>query len=238
VREVVVVSICFSFSPRAQEASVQQTLATVAACLKLGGVCLATVVDARALAQLATQPAVAAPAAADVAFGNGAFEVCLTAAAAQRLQALAQGSAQGSAQGAKEANGTSSGPAASPWGVAYLFSLGDAVQRCPEFAVPLPALAALASEAGLDLVHAQVSGKKLQLFFKAQFRKATIFEPSLLSFALCLTLQLAARVDVVLFICEPRVWRLLLLRAAASMAVAQLRLQVLRRRSGWTCWAR
>jgi hypothetical protein len=209
---------------------VQQTLATVAACLKQGGVCLATVVDARALAQLATQPAVAAPAAADVAFGNGAFEVCLTAAAAQRLQALAQGSAQASAQG--------SGPAASPWGVAYLFSLGDAVERCPEFAVPLPALAALASEAGLDLVHAQVSGKKLQLFFKAQFRKATIFEPSLLSFALCLTLQLAARVDVVLFICEPRVWRLLLLRAAASMAAAQLRLQVPRRRSGWTCWAR
>lgn len=146
----------------------QQTLATVAACLKPGGVCLATVVDARALAQLAAQSSAAQscgkPNAADVSFGNGAFEVRLTAAAAQRLQALAQGRAAQDS-GSEAANG--GGPGA-PWGVEYLFSLGDAVQRCPEFAVPLPALAALASKAGLDLVHAQVSININRSFFKVR----------------------------------------------------------------------
>ena len=120
----------------------QQTLATVASCLKPGGVCLATVVDYRALAQLAsaasksspslpTAPSddasAAAAAANGVSFGNGAFEVSLTTGAAAQLQALVQEydnnkHDQGDASAATNAEGTE------PWGIEYLFSLGDAVQ--------------------------------------------------------------------------------------------------------------
>jgi len=111
---------------------VQQTLATVASCLKPGGVCLATVVDYRALAQLARQ-ASTFPSAEGVSFGNGAFEVSLTTGAATQLQALVQEYENNKMKNKiKEDTSESEAPdgKVEPWGIEYLFSLGDAVQVC------------------------------------------------------------------------------------------------------------
>jgi hypothetical protein len=46
------------------------------------------------------------------------------------------------------------------WGLKYYFSLGNAVQNCPEFVVPLPALEQVANKYDLHLIHA----KQLQQF--------------------------------------------------------------------------
>ena len=44
------------------------------------------------------------------------------------------------------------------WGIEYLFSLGDAVIKCPEYAIPLPALSNVAARHDFDLVFAQGFG--------------------------------------------------------------------------------
>lgn len=107
----------------------QQTLATVASCLKPGGVCLATVVDYRALAQLARQ-ASSSPSAEGVSFGNCAFEVSLTTGAAARLQALVQEYENKTKAKEDESERDAPDGNVEPWGIEYLFSLGDAVQVC------------------------------------------------------------------------------------------------------------
>ena len=114
---------------------VQRTLATAAKRLASDGtgLMLVTLVDRRKLLQHVTTHAGGEH--SSVSFGNDIFEVCIPPPAAQALCA-----------GEKM------------WGIEYLFSLGDAVQRCPEFAVDLAALRAVALEEGLELVHAQGLG--------------------------------------------------------------------------------
>jgi mRNA (guanine-N7-)-methyltransferase len=47
------------------------------------------------------------------------------------------------------------GPFTDSFGIRYLFTLRDAVESCPEYLVPLPALRQLGEEAGLELLHCE-----------------------------------------------------------------------------------
>lgn len=110
----------------ASEARASTLLANAASRLAAGGTFVATVPDANVLVRRLR-------ASASRTFGNGLYSVTFDEAhASKRFE-----------------------PSAQTFGLAYRFSLKEAVEDCEEYLVHLPTLTRLASEVGLELLYAK-----------------------------------------------------------------------------------
>ncbi|CAM9615225.1 unnamed protein product [Chrysoparadoxa australica] len=114
------------------EQKLKHVLTTCAEALHEDGSILITLPDCTALAARAKAALSEEPAPdQDVTFGNDVFQVTFTSEMAARIPNIES----------------------DPFGIEYTFTLGDAVVECPEYLVPLDALAAVASSLGMKLTH-------------------------------------------------------------------------------------
>lgn len=124
-----------------------EVLDTMATLTGPGSVVLITTVDYRALAHgVPSRPNVSGLGGDRLSFGNKEFAVTMNLSAAAQLRRYYSSVWVQGAEAAEASDG---------FGMEYSFSLGDAVQDCEEFVVPIPTIVRMAAERGLRLVAAQ-----------------------------------------------------------------------------------